>query len=205
MARSFRLLLEWKVAKRLNLRLSALLACLLLGGCSLSTPQKPTEPSGITQQLLIRSLERALAKLDIERLKSRSVAVEVFSPLQAGPEAFVREFVISWLRVHGVRTAAESPELKVKAFASVLGTDADTTLIGIPAFQAPVVNVPIPEIALFKWQKNRGQAELRLYEFDGKTDLVVNAPRPGIGHAKHDKFTVLLLIGFTRSDLEQRD
>src|SRR5919201_448706 len=100
----FRLLLELSAAKRLNLRVSALLACLLLGGCSLSTPQKPTEPSGITQQLLIRSLERALAQLDIERLKSRSVAVEVFSPLQAGPEAFVREFVISWLRIHGVRT-----------------------------------------------------------------------------------------------------
>jgi hypothetical protein len=46
--------------------------------------------------------------------------------------------------------------------------------------------------------------ELRLYEFDSKTDLVVNAPRPGIGHAKHDKFTVLLIIGFTLSDLEMR-
>jgi hypothetical protein len=67
------------------------------------------------------------------------------------------------------------------------------------------VNLPIPEIALFRWHKARGQAELRLYEFDGKTDLVVNAPRPGIGHAKHDKFTVLLIIGFTLSDLETRD
>jgi ketosteroid isomerase-like protein len=44
-----------------------------------------------------------------------------------------------------------------------------------------------------------------LYEFDGMTDLVVNAPRPGIGHAKHDKFTVLLIIGFTLSDVETRD
>jgi hypothetical protein len=184
-------------------QVSAMLACLVLGGCSLWTPQKPTELSGITQQLLIRSLERALAQLDIEQLKSRNVAAEVF--LQAGPETFVREFVVAWLRAHGVRTVADSPEIKVKAFASVFGTDTDTTLIGIPAFQAPVVNLPIPEIALFKWHKARGQAELRLYEFDGKTDLVVNAPRPGIGHAKHDKFTVLLIIGFTLSDVETRD
>jgi hypothetical protein len=203
----------WTLSKRMpnaraKLRVSAMLACLVLGGCSLWTPQKPTELSGITQQLLIRSLERALAQLDIEQLKSRNVAAEVF--LLAGPETFVREtfvreFVVAWLRAHGIRTVADSPEIRVKAFASVFGTDTDTTLIGIPAFQAPVVNLPIPEIALFKWHKARGQAELRLYEFDGKTDLIVNAPRPGIGHAKHDKFTVLLIIGFTQSDLEERD
>jgi hypothetical protein len=204
MARSFQFLLKLSAPKRVKLRMSAKLACLLLlGGCSLWIPQKPTELSGITQQLLIRSLERALAQLDIEQLKSRSVALEVF--LQAGPETFVREFVVSWLRAHGVRIVADSPELKVKAFASVFGTDTDTTLIGIPAFQAPVINVPVPEIAFFKWNKARGQAELRLYEFDGKTDLIVNAPRPGIGHAMHDKFTVLLIIGFTQSDLEMRD
>ncbi len=136
---------------RAKLRVSAMLGCLMLGGCSLWTPQKPTELSGTTQQLLIRSLERALTQLDIEQLKRRNVAVEVF--LQAGPETFVREFVVAWLRAHGVRTVADSPEIKVKAFASVFGTDTDTTLIGIPAFQAPVVNLPIPEIALFKWHK----------------------------------------------------
>ena len=91
--------------------------------------------------------ERALAQLDIEQLKRRNVAAEVF--LQAGPEMFVREFVVAWLRAHGVRIVADSPEIKVKAFASVFGTDTDTTLIGIRAFQAPVVNLPIPEIALF--------------------------------------------------------
>ena len=177
--------------------------CLALGACSLSPVPPPTQPSGATQQLLMRSLERALSQLDIARLKSQTVTVEVFH--HAGPEALIKEFVVTWLRAQGVRTVSESPDLKVKAFASVLGTDNDQTLFGIPAFQAPLVNVPVPEIAIFKWQRNRGVAELRLYEFDGKTDLIVNAPRPGIGHAKHDKFTVLLIIGFTLSDLEQRE
>jgi len=37
-----------------------------------------------------------------------------------------------------------------------------TSLLGVPAFQAPVVNVPVPELALFKWTRNRGQTELRV-------------------------------------------
>lgn len=181
----------------------ALLACLVLGGCSLSPVPPPTQPSGVTQQLLIRSLERALGGLDIEKLKSQTVTVEVFH--HAGPEALVKEFVVTWLRAHGVRTVTESPDLKVKAFASVLGTDNDQSLFGIPAFQAPLVNVPVPEIAFFKWQRNRGVAELRLYEFDGKTDAIVRASPIATGRAKFDKYTVLIFIGFTWSDVDEHD
>ncbi len=181
----------------------AVLFCLALGACSLSPVPPPTQPSGVTQQLLMRSLERALGQLDIERLKRQTVTVEVFH--HVGPEALVKEFVVTWLRARGVRTVSESPDLKVKAFASVLGTDNDQALFGIPAFQAPVVNVPVPEIAFFKWQRNRAVAELRLYEFDGKTDAIVHAPPIATGRAKFDKYTVLLFIGFTVSDVDEHD
>jgi hypothetical protein len=182
---------------------SAVLVCLLLGGCSLSPVPKPTEPSGVTQQLMMRSLERALAKLDLEALQGRTVGVEVFH--HSGPEALVKEFIVAWLRAHGVRTVATSPDLKVKAFSGVLGTDTDYTLFGIPAFQAPVVNVPVPEIAIFKWQRNHGVAEVRLYVFDGKTDAFVQAPPLATGRAKLDKYTILILFGYTSTDVDEHD
>ena len=53
------------------------------------------------------------------------------------------------------------------------------------------MNIGVPEIAFFKWQRNRGVAEMRLFEFDGKTDAIVNAPPTATGRAKLDKFTVL--------------
>lgn len=184
----------------------ALMCCLLLAGCSLASQLPPTQPAGVTQQLMTRSLERALAQLDLGKLRGPGVNVDVFVQfVPTGNQAFVKEFVIAWLQAHGVRTVSESPEIKVKLFASVYGTDSDNTLIGIPAFQAPVVNLPFPEIALFKWQRNRGQAELRIYEFEGKTDTLLGTQAPGIGRAKYDNFTVLLFIGFTVSDVEKRE
>lgn len=169
----------------------------------MSPVPNPTQPTGVTQQLMLRSLERALAQLDIVRLKSQTITVEVF--YHAGPEALIKEFVTTWLRAHGVRIADGVPDLKVKAFASVLGTDTDQTLFGIPAFQAPLVNLPAPEIAIFKWQRNRGVAEVRLYEFDGKTDAFVDATPIATGHAKLDKYTVLILFGYTETDVDQHD
>lgn len=181
----------------------ALMGGLLVAGCSLAGQLPPTKPAGVTQQLLIRSLERALAQLDLGRLQGPGVSIDVF--VQDGNQAFIKEFVTAWLQAHGVRTVAWSPEIKAKVFASVYGTDSDYTLIGIPAFNVPVVNFPFPEIALFKWQRNRGQAELRVYEFEGKTDTPLDPQAPGVGRAKYDNFTVLILFGFTLSDVEQRE
>jgi uncharacterized membrane protein (DUF441 family) len=184
----------------------ALMCCLVVGGCSLASQLPATQPAGVTQQLMIRSLERALAQLDLGKLRGPGVNVDVFVQfVQNANQAFVKEFVTAWLQAHGVRTVSESPEIKVKLFASVYGTDSDHTLIGIPSFQAPVVNVPFPEIALFKWERNRGQAELRIYEFEAKTDTLLGMQAPGIGRAKYDNFTVLLFIGFTVSNVEKRE
>jgi hypothetical protein len=150
---------------------------------------------------VIRSLERGLAGLDLRRFAGRSVDVSVFA--QAGNEAFAREFVTSWLKAHGVRTVWTDPDLRLKVFASVLGTDRGETFIGVPGFQAPIVNIPFPEIALFKWVRNRGQTELRVFAFDGKTEDFVDQLPPGVGRAKSDDFTVLIFIGFSVSDLDK--
>ena len=180
---------------------AALLAA-LLAGCSLASSVGTTAPTGITQQLLIRSLERALADLDLAPLRGGPVGLEV--AVHAGNEAFVKSFVTAWMQAHGVRVVGDTPERKLRLFVSVYGTDRDQTLIGIPAFQAPVVNLPGPELAFFKWVRNRGQAELRLWAFDPKGDTVVDAPAPGIGRAKYDDITLLLFIGFSLSDVDKR-
>jgi len=197
-------------------------ACFVLGGCSVTSGLGPTQPSGTTQQLLIRSLERALDHLDLQRLAGRAVDADVF--IQAGSQGvvnlglvnpgvvnqgfvnqtFVKEFVVMWLKAHGVRTVSNAAELKLKVFASVLGTDRGETLIGIPAFQVPILNVPFPEIALFKWTRNRGQSELRVFALDGKTEDFVEQLPIGLGRAKADDYVVLLFIGFSVTDVEQR-
>ena len=173
-----------------------------LAGCSMASSTVATAPAGVTQQLLIRSLERALAEIDRSKIGARPVALEV--TVHSGNEGFVKDFVTTWLKAHGVRTSGDAAEMKLKLFVSVFGTDHDQTLIGVPAFQAPVVNVPVPELALFKWVRNRGQTELRLWAFDSKGDTVVDAPGPGVGRSKYDDFTVLLFFGFSLTDVDKR-
>jgi hypothetical protein len=180
----------------------AILGGVLAGGCALATELKPTEPTAVTQQLVMRSLERAMAHLDVARFQGRRAALDVFA--HAGNQTLMRAFVAAWLEEHGVRITKESPDLTLQVFVSALGTDRGHTLIGIPAFQAPVVGIPVPEIALFKWVRNRGLAEVTLYAFDARTGAFVDKDRPREGRAKHDDYTVLLVIDFTVTDVDKR-
>jgi len=179
-----------------------ILAC-LLGGCAFSSQLTPTQPAGVTQQLLMRSLERGLAGLDINRFVDRNVEVDIY--LQSGNEAFFKAFVAAWLEAHRVHLTTTKPELKLRVFVSVLGTDKNEKFVGIPAFQAPVLNIPTPEIAFFKRARNRGQAEVSIYAFDGSTDKFLERTPTGVGLAKQDDYTILILITFTVSDADKRD
>jgi len=178
----------------------------LVAGAGCATPREVTltPRSGVEQELLVRSLERAVARLDVERLVGRRVVLELFS--LTADQAFAREFVTARLQRRGLDVIddATKADIRLKVFATALGTDRGETLIGIPALQAPVVSIPIPEIALFKWVRQRGLAEIQLYAYDPQTDRLVDGVPAARGRAKFDEFRLLLVIGFAVSDLDEQ-
>ena len=136
----------------------------------------------------MRSLERALANLDVGRFGDKKVELDLHVQ-QYGNEKFVNAFTTAWLEAHGVRVTPDSPELKQRVFVSVLGTDRNERFIGIPAVQAPAVGFPTPEIALFKKVRFRGQVEVSMYAFDAKTVHFVDSTPAGVGLAEQDDYT----------------
>lgn len=177
--------------------------CLLLtGACAHSLALTPQEPSATSQLLLVRALDRALAQLDLSPLAGRSVEVELVG--QAANLAFAKEVVQERLRERGVHLASDAPELKLVVLATVLGTDRGETLVGSPAMQAPIVSLPAPEIALFKWTRHRGMVELEVAALDSHSGELLAKLGPEVGRAKHDDFTILIAINFSVSDVDDQ-
>jgi hypothetical protein len=87
----------------------------------------------------------------------------------------------------------------------IQGTNQGETFIGLPSFVVPLIGLPTPEMALFKWQRNRGLVEVQIYAFDAATTAFARKTAPGIGRSKFDNFTLLLFLSFTRDDLEERE
>jgi len=160
----------------------------------------PQEPSATSQLLLVRSLDRAIAQLDLSPLGGRSVEVELVG--QAANLGFTKEVVQERLRERGLHLSSEAPELKLIVLATVLGTDRGETLVGSPAMQAPIVSLPAPEIALFKWVRHRGMVELEVAALDFQSGALIAKLGPEVGRAKHDDYTILIAINFSVSDID---
>jgi hypothetical protein len=160
-----------------------------------------TSRSSVEQRLLVRSLERAAARLDTRPLLGRPVRIEMFG---LTPDyVFAREFFRARLEARGVRvTAGADADVTVQVFATALAVDAADTLLGIPSMQVPVLAVPIPEIALFKWERSRGHAEVQLYTYDPNGQLLSRLP-DALGEATYHRFTVLIFVSFSVSDLDE--
>jgi len=68
----------------------------------------------------------------------------------------------------------------------------------------PIIGFGVPEIPLFKNINHSGHAELKLSVADEKSGEFVGESVPAIGTTKHDDYTLLIIIHFTRTDVEKR-
>lgn len=177
--------------------------CLCAGGCAVSTQITNTPRSSIEQKLLVRALERALGGLDVQQFKGKTVSVEFYG--LTPDKDFAREFFIAWLQSQRVRIA-ESPtpaQLRLKVFASVLAVDRGQSFVGAPSFTVPLVGFVVPEIPLFRDVKYMGQAEIKISTTNEETGEFVSESAPAVGRSNHDDYTVLIIVHFTHTDLEE--
>lgn len=184
-------------------RMSLVCLFLLLASCTASTQVSVTPRSTIEQQLLVRSLERSIAELDTQQFKGKIVSIDFYG--LTPDKDFAKEFFIAWLQGQQVQIATDprQAELRLKIFASVLGVDRGQAFMGVPSFTAPVAGVAVPEVALFKSVQHRGHSEVQIYTLDAGTGEFIDKSPVAVGDAKHDNYTILILVNFTLSDIDK--
>lgn len=189
--------------RRGGARLAAALLALLLAGCS-TRQFTISERSAVEQELIVRALERAVSHLDTHALAGHHVTLDLHGLTKDA--LFAKAFVEARLAARGVTVAVDAAhaDRRLEVFASILGIDRGESFLGIPSLQVPVLAVPIPEIPLFKWVRNRGRAEVQIYAYDIATGRFVDRIPDGVGRSKFDEFTLLLVVSFSVSDLDER-
>jgi hypothetical protein len=187
--------------------LTAVLVCLsvALSGCAVTNQITKTPRSTIEQRLLVQALDRALAGVDARQLQGKTVAVDFYG-LTADKD-FAKEYFIAWLQSQRVRIAEDpkQAELRLKVFASALGVDQGQSFVGSPSFTVPLIGFVMPEIPLFKDIRHSGHAEIKIATIDGQNGEFIDETNHAIGTSRHDDYTVLIVVHFTRTDLEEHE
>jgi hypothetical protein len=182
----------------------ALVLLLALAGASTgctTARMTATERSSIEQRLLVRSLERAAVRLDTTALLGQRVKMDLFT--LTSDAYFAREFLRARLETRGVRFAGagDAADVTIQVFAAALAVDTADTLVGLPSMQAPILAVPIPEIALFKLERSRAHAEMQTYTYD-RSGQLISRLGDAKGEARYSRVTLLIFITFAVTDID---
>lgn len=172
-------------------------------GCSLSARVTATHRSSMEQRLLVKSLQRAVDQFKLEQHNGKKVFLDLTG--LTSDKDFAKAYIETKLQQAGaiIASAEKDAELRLKVFATAIGVDQTETLFGLPAFAVPLIGAPFPEIALFKWVRNRGYTELQAYTFDAKNGDFISETPSRAGRTKYDLFTILVMISFSKSDIEE--
>lgn len=176
-------------------------AILLLPACS-STREVTNSPRHAIEQLLLsQSLERTFDGFSVPTLKGAVVVIEAegTSPDLAIAKALLREE----LGRQGVQVLdqRERAQYVVKLTVHSIGTEQATTLVGMPATSGGLLPIALPELAIYKVNRQKGYVRYSLGIFELGTGKMVQAMPWRAGSAYYNYFTVLFFFSFPATDL----
>jgi hypothetical protein len=193
-------------SKTWKLTLISLLISVLPIACAHPRELSKTPRTSIEQLLLGQAVERTLPKVEVPIPVGTPIALETTG---IGPTytpgsdlAFTHELVgkhLGELGLH-IRSKYEATYL-VKVLVEGLGTEQNTTFFGLPAIQSILLPIALPEITLFRSQRQKALARLSLHIMEVSTGrLIYSMPWVNTATFYHD-YTVLLFINFRSTDL----
>ena len=173
----------------------------LVGGCS-STREVTKSPRGAIEQLLLsQSVERSLTHLSLSHFQGASVVLEAegIAPDMAIIKALLREE----LGRQGIIVVDKRDEANVviKVTVHSIGTEQAETFFGMPEVAAGFLPISIPELAIYKANRQKGHARFSLAVVDRATGKVLETVPWRAGSAYYNYFVVLLFISFPATDL----
>lgn len=164
---------------------------------------RPTRPYTPIEQLLISgAIARGMKDLSLDRVADGSSLYLEKTGLTAD-HRFMADVVEGWLGRLGfhIQSKPQDSDFTVRLIVQSIGASQNIKLFGMPASSSTLVPVSLPELALYKRNREEGYTRFYFDIFETESGEYLETTRDFEGSVKHTKFTILFVFGFTRSDL----
>ena len=196
-------------------------------GCAISREPTRTPRTAIEELLLSSAVQRSMNALSLPLSPVESVAVEVVAfptdrlLLQdrfiADPNAFpvVPTPATGLVLVHGLaegrlgvlgfplQQSRHQARYFLRLLVLALGTDQAQSFIGIPAIQGGLFPIALPELALYKAQRQQAYMRYKIDIYESATGRFIRSTPWYEGSAYFNQYLVLFFISFRSTDLPE--
>jgi hypothetical protein len=205
------------------------LSILLLSGCALTREPSRTPRTAIEQLLLSQSISRSMEHLTVPVAESESVNVEVVGfpsdrsllqtsfPTAAGNSPLglhvLRHEASDLPVLHGklearlgalglsLRSRREDAQYFMRVIVESLGTEQGESFIGMPPVQSVLLPFSLPELTIFKAQRQRAYTRYTADLYDVRTGRLLRSTPWYEGGAYYNQYSFLFFFTVHGSDL----
>jgi hypothetical protein len=184
--------------------LAVAMALLALAACSEMRVSQPDRTA--SEQLLFSSaVDRVCDKLAIQLPEDSKVFVDA-SYVDGSDSKYLVASLRDRILRHGGRLVAARGEADVvfEPRVGALSVDRKKTLVGVPSIPIPIPlagELNIPELALFKRDRQQGVVKLTLTSYDAETGALRDSQGPLYGFSQRTDWVALLILGWEDNDL----
>lgn len=177
----------------------------ILTGCGATYNMPlPVRPTAVEQFLMAQAVERSLdGKNAMPIPLSYGDTVSLDTSGLTVEQRFLKGAIGGWLGERGLKIAPDSHEAKYRIHVLVqsLGTEQSLSLFGLPQTQFVLLPFALPEIALYKAQKQSGHTRFRLDIYETATGKFVRSTPWFQGSTYFNEYTALFFFDWESTDL----
>lgn len=175
-------------------------ACLAIA-CAMPGRAPRELRSPLEQLLLSQAIERSAAKAILGLPEGTSVVLD--SSGLSEDHRFAADVVEGWLGRQGlvIREEGDEAQYRLRMIVQSVGNDQDINFFGMLATKSNWIPIALPEIALYKKNREEGFARLYFDIFEAADGRYVRSTSPVDGEVYQTRYTLLFLINWRTTDM----
>src|SRR5262245_1037467 len=195
---------------KLVVRVSCVLTLCLASACT-QPVLKSTDPLTPIEQLLYsEAIQRGLKDLRMGIPEGAPITLEV-SGLRVDQSlhgdvihGHMKNVVAGWLGKQGfiIRKEEKDATYRARLIIESLGATQKIRMVGMPATNAVVLPMSIPELALWKRVSYQGYTRFYFDIFEIESDRFIRSTNPQIGRAKITNYTAFFFYKWRKTDVD---
>ncbi len=175
-------------------------ACLAIG-CALPGRAPRALRSPLEQLLISQAIERSAAKATLGLPEGTSVVLD--SSGLSEDHRFVADVVEGWLGRQGlaIREEGDEARYRLRMIVQAVGNDQDIDFFGMLASRSMWLPIALPQIVLYKKNREEGFARLYFDIFEAADGRYVRSTSPVDGNVYQTCYTLFVVIKWRRTDM----
>lgn len=176
----------------------------LLTGCVNPQMVSRTPRTAVEQLLLTQAVSGSLtnpAQQDLPLPPGATVKIDLTGLTE--DRAYIGAAIEGWLGGKGyeVRRATDTATYRIHILVNAFGTEYGESFLGMPPVQSTFIPFALPEIPIYRVQRQTGRVQFYLNIFEEQTGKFVVTSSRHESQTYHHQYTIFLFFSFLDTDL----